>query len=122
MGLSVLLSGSLIAGLLAAATVASATTFHDEKYSIEYQEDTHVKSFYQYSSARDYMPKDRSTLIDNLQKPREDCLNTTSLVKQFVKCSPGLFGSDYISEMNNPEKSSSANAEQFSLIKSVRHP
>ncbi len=113
-GLGTLGTGMLIAVLLLAASTAHGATVPAEQFSFENQENPYDTSSYQYSFARDYIPLERSSLIDNLIRTRENCPKYISVLEQFVSCSSGLFDTDLVSESNDSDQNRSTNVGQSS--------
>ena len=113
-GLGTLLTGMLIAALLLAAPSVYGASISTEQYSFENLESPYDSSSYQYSFARDFIPLERSSLIDNLIRVREDCPKYVSVLEQFISCSPGLFDADLVSESNEPEQNRSTSVGQSS--------
>ncbi len=105
-GLGTLVAGTLIALLILAATSAAyAATITTEQYSFENLETPYNTSTYQYSFSREFIPVERSSLIDNLLRTREGCPKYMSVLEQFLSCSPGQFESGFLTDSDDQNRS-----------------
>ena len=112
--LGTLLAGMLVAILILGATPASAASILTEQYRLDGLESPYDSSSYQYSFTRDFIPMERSNLIDNLIKNSEDCPRYISLLEKFVSCSPGLSDTELLSESNDSQQISPGDTGQSS--------
>ena len=98
--LGTLLVGMLIATALFAVSMAQAATVSIDQYNHKKLESPYDSKSYQFSLNREFIPLERSTLIDNMLRTRQNCPEYVALLERFVSCSPDEIDSGLVSDSN----------------------